>query len=244
VMDFDQLLAAIENLLLGEFKFYPADTDNVYCDVDRRTIKTVNGNVTIYGTARIRFEGNGHYMDNMEFLDDFHVVYDFVVKNMYEHKIKFDAKVLLLREAVETLQELNCINATFVENFDTISPTVSVLSGDVVLFRLIPKFRTIFAQFIDDDDFDEVGNADYNGFDMRVSNIAEKGRKLPSGFHVFRQQPGNEALYGLRAFLTPCTIKARTITVRKVIQNEYTPCAFYDKLLGEETVKVIEYTVP
>lgn len=244
-MDFDGLLEAIEALLIGEFKFYPIEEDNVYCDVERRTIKTPNGHVTIYGTARIRFEGNGGFVDNMTLPAEFVDMYDFVVKNMYEHKIRFDKKVVLLREAVEMLQELNCVGATFVEDFSTINPVISVEAGGLPLFRLLPKFRTVFAQFFEDHTMDEVWTDDnYNGFDMRVSKIAEKGRKLPSGFHVFERNEREPAPFGLRAFLTPCTIHARTITVKQVVQNEYTDHPFYEKLLGTQTVKVIEYWVP
>lgn len=243
-MDFAQLLVAIETLLIGKFKFFPIDHENTYCDVERHSIKTPNGNVIIYGTARIRFEGNSGHIDNLSLPDEFVDMYDFVVKNMYEHKIKFDKKVEMLRESVETLQELNCVGATFVEVFDTINPTISVEAGGLQLFRLIPKFRTIFAQFNEDDTFDVIGDAEYNGFDMRVIQVAEKGRKLPSGFHVFHRDGKNPAPFGLRAFLTPCTIHARTITVKQVIQNEYTDHPFYDKLLGTQTVNVIEYWVP
>lgn len=243
-MNFDELLVAIETLLIGEFKFYPADPDNVYCDVERRTIKTANGNVTIYGTARIRFEGSSGHMDNMTLPAEFVDMYEFVVKNMYIHKTRFDAKVFQLREAVTTMQELNCVGATFVEKFDSIKPFISVESGGLQLFKLVPKFRTVFAQFEEDYSLDDASDS-YNGFDMRVLNIAEHGRKLPSGFHVFERGHENDmALYGLRAFLTPCTIHARTITVKQVIQNEHTDHPFYEKLLGTRTVNVIEYWVP
>jgi hypothetical protein len=245
-MDFEKLLAALESLLGGKFYFREAEDDNLYCDVGRHFLKTPNGNVTIYGKARIRFEGNGNYHDNMEFLDSFEDVYDFVVRNMFEHKVKFETKVLLLREAVETMQKLNCIGARFVEEFDTISPIVRVEIGGVPLFCLIPKFRTIFAQFNEDDSFDDTGKASYNGFDLRVSVVAESGRQLPSGFHVFPNGVRDcYAPFGLRAFLTPgCIVTARTLTLKKAIQEEHSAHAFYDSLCSEETVKVIEYTVP
>lgn len=244
-MNFDELLVAIETLLVGKFKFFPIEADNLYRDVELRTIKTANGNVNIYGTARIRFEGNGNYIDNMSLPAEFVDMYDFVVKNMYIHKTRFDAKVFQLREAVETLQELNCVNARFVEEFDRINPIIRVETDGITLFTLVPKFRTIFAQFNEDSSFDEIGTAEYNGFDMRICNIAEHGRKLPSGFHVFPYDVRDgTAAFGLRAFLTPCIVTARTLTLKKAIVEEHSPHAFYAGMCSEETVNVIEYTVP
>lgn len=247
-MNFAELKLSLETLLGVEFRFKAAEPDPTFYSGDRWIAYSKDGDVILRDENSIRYKGCGDYHDNMTFPEgDLSSVYRWVVENVVMHNERKTKRVVALREGVAKLRTMGHLPVEYVEDFETINPAIRARFEGVELFKVVPRFRTAFVQFTEDNTFpEEEGEEINNGFDCTIHKIEDRIKPLPSGHHVFRFSQENEILFGMRAFMTPhIELVVREITVDRVPnQRVDTEHPFYQRLLRMETVKVVEYTVP
>lgn len=251
-MNFAELKLSIETLVGVEFRFKPAEDDHSFYNGNRWILYSALGDIVLRDERSVRYKGCGDYSDNMTFPEDGDLspVYRWILASVQLHNERKETRLAYMREALPDIQALGKMQVEFVEQLDTINPVISAQKNGIELFRVVPRFRGAFVQFSEDglvgDESEEESGEIHNGFDCPVRKIEERIKPLPSGLHVFRIGKGGEIEFGMRAFMTPnCTVRVHELTVEKRFNKMvFTEHPFYKRLLREETVKVVEYSVP